>query len=63
MNHASRLLARMLVSVVVLGPISACVSPATRVPCDGRLEPINLPVKKADASNKRLAPTTSKVSP
>lgn len=63
MNDRRRLLARVLVTMVVIGSMTACVSPAMRVPCDGRLEPINPPAKKAEVSNKTLAPPTSKGSP
>jgi len=52
MNHSSRLIARVFVAILVVGSITACVSPAARVPCDGRLQPINPSVKKAQLSSK-----------
>ena len=63
MNHGGRLLAHVLVAIAVVGSITACVSPAARVPCDGRLEPINPPVKKAHLSNDRPDLTKPKASP
>jgi hypothetical protein len=63
MNNISRLLARVLVAVIVVGSIAACVSQAARVPCDGRLEPINPPARKAEASGKKSTPATPRVSP
>lgn len=63
MNCGSRLLARVLVAILIVGPIAACVSPAARVPCDGRLEPINPPVKKAQLSNNRTELAKPKASP
>ena len=62
MNHSGRLLAHVLATVVAVGSITACVSPAARVPCDGRLEPINPPAKKAESLNSAPS-STRKVSP
>jgi hypothetical protein len=63
MNHASRLVVRALVATILVGSAAACVSPAARVPSDGRLEPINLPTKKAEAPIKRPDVRASKESP
>jgi hypothetical protein len=63
MNLASRLVVRGLVATILVGSATACVSPAARVPCDGRLEPINLPTKKAEAAIKRRDVGASKESP
>jgi hypothetical protein len=62
MTQHSRLLARALVAIVVVGSVSACVSPGARVPCDGRLEPINPPATKAQSSIK-APPSARKASP
>jgi hypothetical protein len=63
MSFNTRVLARTVVTIIVIGSISACVTPAARVPCDGRLEPINKPAKKAQAQNERPNSPTPKVSP
>lgn len=55
--------ARAVAAVVVIVLISACVSPAARVPCDGRLEPINASAKKPETSNKRPESATPRKSP
>jgi hypothetical protein len=63
MSFSTRVLARTVVMIIVIGSITACVSPATRVPCDGKLEPINTPVKSPQSPNKRLDTPTPKASP
>ena len=63
MNHGSRLLVVALIAIVAVGSMTACVSPAARVPCDGRLEPINPPAKKVASENKRADKATPKVLP
>jgi hypothetical protein len=63
MNHGGRLLARVFVAIFLVGSITACVSPAARVPCDGWLEPINPALKKAHSSNKRTESAKPKASP
>jgi len=60
MKHCSRKLVRVIVAV---GSMTACISPAARVPCDGRLEPINPPAKKVASENKRADKPTPAVSP
>jgi hypothetical protein len=63
MKHCRRLLVRVFIAIVAAGSMTACVSPAARVPCDGRLEPINPPAKKVASENKRADKATPKVSP
>jgi hypothetical protein len=63
MSLSARVLARTVVTIIVIGSITACVSPAARVPCDGRLEPVNTPAKKPQSSTKRPDSPTPKVSP
>jgi hypothetical protein len=63
MKCCGQLLARAFAVIVAVASITACVSPAVRVPCDGRLEPINLPVKKSESSSNRSEPTTPRASP
>jgi len=63
MRSCGQVLARAAATIVAVASITACVSPAARVPCDGRLEPINLPVKKSESSSKRPEPATPRVSP
>jgi hypothetical protein len=63
MKSCGQMLARALATIVAVASITACVSPAARVPCDGRLEPINLPAKKSEASSKRTEPATRRASP
>jgi hypothetical protein len=62
MKHDRQLVARVFLALLAAAPMTACVSPAARVPCDGRLEPINLPAKKAKSS-ARLDAGKSKVTP
>jgi hypothetical protein len=61
-NFSARGLVGALAAIVLAGSLAACVTPAARVPCDGRLEPINSPAKKLASSNSR-AESTTKVSP
>lgn len=63
MNLGSRLIARVFVAILFVGSITACVSPGARVPCDGRLQPINPPVKKAHLSNDRPESPKPKAKP
>ena len=63
MKHRSRMLVRVFIAIVTVGSMTACVSPAARVPCDGRLEPINPPAKNVALENKRADKATPKVSP
>ena len=63
MKLRSRMLVRVFIAIVAVGSMTACVSPAARVPCDGRLEPINPPAKKAASETKRAEKATAKVSP
>jgi hypothetical protein len=63
MSFSARVLARTVVMIIVIGSITACVSPAARLPCDGRLEPINTPAKNPQSPNKRLDSPTPKASP
>lgn len=62
MNFSARGLVGAFAAIVLTGSLAACVAPAARVPCDGRLEPINLPAKKSASSNSSVESTT-KVSP
>lgn len=62
MNFKVRGLVGTLAAIVLTGSLEACVAPAARVPCDGRLEPINSPAKKSASSSSR-AESTAKVSP
>lgn len=62
MNFNGRGVVRAAMTMVAIASISACVSPAARIPCDGKLEPINTPAKKLAASDKRPE-TTPRVSP
>jgi hypothetical protein len=61
-NFSVRGLVGALAAIVLAGSLAACVAPAARVPCDGKLEPINSPAKKSVSSNSR-AESTTKVSP
>jgi hypothetical protein len=61
-NFSARGLLGAMAAIVLAGSLAACVTPAARVPCDGRLEPINSPAKKPASSNSR-AESTTKVSP
>jgi hypothetical protein len=58
-----RMAARLLVVIALVRSMNACVSPAARVPCDGRLEPINPPAKRAELEGKRLDPAVPKAPP
>ena len=62
MNFNASGVVRATLTMVAIVSISACVSPAARIPCDGKLEPINTPAKKLVTSDKR-SETASKVSP
>lgn len=55
MIYVGKPVARVFLALLAAAPMAACVSPAARVPCDGRLEPINLPAKKADSSARHDA--------
>lgn len=62
MTFSARGLVGALAAIVLAGSLAACATPAARVPCDGRLEPINSPAKKSASSSAR-AESTTKVSP
>lgn len=62
MNFNASRVVRAAIMMVAIASISGCVSPAARIPCDGKLEPINTPAKKLVTSDKR-SETTSRVSP
>ena len=62
MKFGARGLVGALAAILLAGSLAACVAPAARVPCDGRLEPINSPAKKPASSNSS-AESTTKVSP
>lgn len=62
MKHDCKSVARVFLALVAAASMTSCVSPAARAPCDGRLEPINLPAKKAESSARPDA-GTSKVTP
>jgi len=61
MNFNARVLVRAALATIAVTSFSACVSPAARIPCDGKLEPINTPAKNLVTSGSQS--TTSKVSP
>lgn len=63
MKQSIGFLVRLLAAAVMTGLIGGCVSPGARVPCDGRLEPINLPAKKPESASKPRDPHTRKESP
>ena len=63
MNTKYSLLARSVVVIVLLEALGGCVSPAARVPCDGRLEAINQPAQKKLLSTKAGVLPVPKVSP
>ena len=58
-----QVLGLVLTTILMIGSVAACVSPAARVPCDGKLEPINTPAQKTESSSKRIDPTVSGRSP
>ena len=63
MNFNARVLVRAALATLTVASFSACVSPAAKIPCDGKLEPINTPAKNAVTSDRGSQSTASKVSP
>ena len=63
MNFNARVIGRAALATIAVTSLSACVSLAARIPCDGKLEPINTPAKNLMPSDKRSQSLTSKVSP
>ena len=63
MKQSTGFLVRLLAATVMAGLIGGCVSPGAKVPCDGRLEPINLPAKKSESPGNSRDPHTRKESP
>ena len=63
MNFNARVIVRAALATIAVTSLSACVSPAARIPCDGNLEPINTPANNLMPSDKRSQSLTSKVSP
>lgn len=59
----SSFLVQLLATTVMAGLIGGCASPGARVPCDGPLEPINLPATESGSASKALDSHTRKESP
>ena len=56
-------LVQLLATTALAGLIGGCASPGARVPCDGPLEPINLPATKSESASKSPNSRTRKESP
>ncbi len=62
MNQSS-FLSQLLATMIVAGLIGGCASPGARVPCDGPVEPINLPETKSQSASKSPNSRTRKEPP